>query len=866
MDNGMVYDDDDEDEYGDSETGMPGMCMCPCGFPPKENSPPVKPGPDGDLGITDIATLCAMHPDARECRPEVVLDPENSISFQWHTLQLPENSCVAPQDRHGFCGNESATVTLEIVCQALSISKNGSVQMIEPRMDVAQVEFVLRTVAQFREAMAAGPAAGDQKMADSSYGEAQQPPAPGNENPFTESQGKAPIPLMGGRRLLEEEPNPEVYNVLAKMQIKNSCTEEEAPSVESRSFSCAGRDCEVLELHTRYVGECYSMEDLPCGPMYILEEVQCFSPYEGRYLEDDVELAEVVDSACAAVNSKLPMGTSLTSCPKPEKPCPSSAFYQYSPWGECSASCNDPSCDNKAKCTVAGTRSREVSCVKFSAGVLGTSAECDEGAMEPSTDQPCEVQCFKSIKHRKVVGECDMLCGPGTRTTTFEICSSGNLEGCAAVTSTTAMVEECEVAKCDPCEGFCVASNTASQEVKEGYTCNCVCKENFGGRRCHRSTDSNAPPPGVYDRNGKACPSGVLDASAICCADKLDKCGMCDGGIYEGYGAVRVGLDANGDCCSGSSGVFVTGDFTCCRSPDDLDECGVCNGSGNTCRKSASAPVARAAGVTTAQFASAIKDLLPPGVVMFAVDSVGAEQTLSGRRLQQAGQETYGILPSSVAVSSGQVSTKFFSVGKNAAFANPVLTTPPSPAVTGTANNGVCEKGEPTGSSDCVTPRICPLPTMEAGTSFIIGDATVPCGGNGVCNPITGGCKCSAGYTGIGCHLCHTAAFYAEVQVGSMWSCSRLASDQLEAPALPVASPPPVIANTPPSLPAGPTASTPGTPPPAASDKKEEEKEGGLSHAAVAGIIVGSSAAFVMFAGIGYCFLRQRRAREVGPA
>jgi hypothetical protein len=792
-----------------------------------------------DLGITDMATLCTMYPEAKECEPEPPKDLEAIVTFKWHMLQLPKDSCVAPQDRHGFCGNMSASVTAEIVCQELSISADGTVQLIRPVVEAETVKMVLEKLAEYK---AAGGAT-------------------------ALSAGDVATDGMGGRRRLQEPENiQEILEAYSKREIVNLCTDDKAPSVESRSFKCAQRPCEVLQLHKRYIGGCYSMDDMPCGPMKILSEARCYSPYEGRYFDQDVDHDEVVGSPCAAVDGRLPMGTTLEECPEPEKPCPSEAFYQYSPWQECSASCSDPTCVGKARCTVTGTRSRNVRCVKLVSGVLTDSNDCDENTKEPSDNQPCSVQCFQSIRHRKVIGECSQPCGPGTRTTTFVLCQPGDV-GCAAVDSTDPKEEACEIAKCNPCEDFCVAENTASENINlETYTCTCTCKENFAGRRCHRSTAVDAPAPAVYDRDGKACPSGTLDSGGTCCTGKLDMCGLCEGGTYAGFGTVRVGLDSNGVCCSGETGVFLTGDFTCCPGPQFLDECGVCNGGGSTCRKSAAADISRASGISVAAFAAAIKSKLPSGVTMFALDSAGTEQNLSsGRRLQQASMETYGIMPSSVGVSSGQISAKFFSIGQDPAFTSPLLAGFPTPGVTGTANNGVCENGEPSGSNDCPTPQTCPLPSMEVGASMIIGDPTTSCGGNGVCNSITGTCMCSAGYTGSACHICNTAAFYAEVEVAGQWACSRLANDQLDAPEVPAGNPPPAgpVVPQPPSVPDG-----PGTTPPDGSmlDAEDEKEKKGLGQVATALIIIGCLIVFVLFAGVTYCILHRRRAREVGPA
>ena len=114
--------------------------------------------------------------------------------------------------------------------------------------------------------------------------------------------------------------------------------------------------------------------------------------------------------------------------------------------------------------------------------------------------------------------------------------------------------------------------------------CTCECAIGFVGSRCLAADQAYS----VLDSNGVECETGVIDMEGNCCGEgvSIDGCGYCSDVQVPGLSAVRIGYDLDSLCCSSnSSDVFLTGDYTCCESLDKLDECGVCNGSGDTCKK-----------------------------------------------------------------------------------------------------------------------------------------------------------------------------------------------------------------------------------------------------------------------------------------
>ena len=86
--------------------------------------------------------------------------------------------------------------------------------------------------------------------------------------------------------------------------------------------------------------------------------------------------------------------------------------------------------------------------------------------------------------------------------------------------------------------------------------------------------------------------------------------------------------------------------------------------------------------------------------------------------------------------------------------------TTPSVAVLLTCGDGLCHLGEERVQGEDPTTTTCtedcPIEVGEcaAPTTSDVGDATVPCGGNGGCNYATLTCNCAAAYAGDSCAYC----------------------------------------------------------------------------------------------------------------
>lgn len=127
--------------YGDKAPGgtygsMPGTYGAPTGAsdsPPTDTPAPApfnedrSAGADADEGTR--TTRCSTDPSRAECAPSDAQDPTATLTFQWQSTQGREAPCPADTDLWGYCGDKSATVTAPIVCQALAVSVNGTVEV-----------------------------------------------------------------------------------------------------------------------------------------------------------------------------------------------------------------------------------------------------------------------------------------------------------------------------------------------------------------------------------------------------------------------------------------------------------------------------------------------------------------------------------------------------------------------------------------------------------------------------------------------------------------------------------------------------------------------------------------------------------------
>jgi hypothetical protein len=625
----------------------------------------------------------------------------------------------------------------------------------------------------------------------------------------------------------------------AETNAKNECTSSKKPSVASRSFKCAQRRCEVLVKKERLIGDCFSLRGTDCGQKHRVVEEKCYS----ETMKEFVTLrSDFAGSQCDQISGSRAVYTSLRACENPTS-CGTEPFYQYAPWSKCTTPESCSSCPaTERSCAYDGTKDRVAKCVKETDGSLAEApGECTSA--EAETRDYCTKICYNVIQKFTRTEDVCVASGCGTegvRTVTYTPCTGG--VGCMSRTGITGTAivtesEPCAGEPCDACEAeYCISVNTESKATVNGE-CACTCKGGFTGKRCHLQEGIVLT---VLDDSGMECGTGVVDLSGKCCSTgEVDGCGYCAGVAVDGMGAYRIGFDQDGACCHGTTeDVFLTGDFTCCGGPEMLDECGVCNGEGDSCSKVIDGEIALTLTSSVADFTSAMIAALPPDV---AGDLEAP--TASRRRLSQTTTQVQYTLPQGHATTVGQLAGVFTTVGAQAAITGILASAPavPNPSVVGQANNGICETGEPLASNDCIVPLDCPLPSaLDDGV--YLGNPTLSCSGNGVCMRATGTCSCSKGYAGEGCDECDEGNNYVAVPVASGWACSRLASDF---PA-PQTIPPP---NTSP-------APTPGT---------TDSESSGLGLGPIIGIVVGSVGGVAVIAGVAYYFLRIRGAKEVSP-
>lgn len=274
--------------------------------------------------------------------------------------------------------------------------------------------------------------------------------------------------------------------------------------------------------------------------------------------------------------------------------CSSAAFWSYSGWSTCSATCGGGTSRRLVDCYLsdaAPSPSPPVDgLVEAPSPAASPSAEvvqyCGGVALDSSyrkcNTAPCEVGYWSTGEW----SECSTGCGAGT--------SNRSVDCISPLTGEAIADELCDDdAKpadervCGATDGCC-AESPAPAPTPLGV----VAPSSEDG--CLESSDTSVVQwcaSGLKDATGACCDSGlvssqgaccgrlaVLDAEGVCCASgQLNACGECVSKSNEK--TVEPVVDVVGACCA--SGTLDPAGL-CCAS-GTLDECGVCDGAGDTC-------------------------------------------------------------------------------------------------------------------------------------------------------------------------------------------------------------------------------------------------------------------------------------------
>lgn len=283
----------------------------------------------------------------------------------------------------------------------------------------------------------------------------------------------------------------------------------------------------------------------------------------------------------------------------------------------------------------------------------------------------------------------------------------------------------------------------------------CLCNIGYTGVDCQLNELSC--PNGQLNATGDCCQSGVFDARGRCCGEdssqtsswKLDRQGQCCDQELNGCGECGgIGfLDAVGICCAGT----LDAGGMCCPS-GQLDECGVCDGVGETCSTHLEFVLDEDAEFSEECFL----DFLLPLIPTYAEE---IELTLEHDDLEPGIGRVIG-----VDLDGGDIHLPTFEERLDRALRdaddNPCsIQSVAEISKHSLCGNGICELGESTGvSSQYPCQRDCPFrftPCESRGEDGDVGDADLPCSGNGQCFFAEDGrCECRDGYTGPVCDRC----------------------------------------------------------------------------------------------------------------
>jgi len=362
--------------------------------------------------------------------------------------------------------------------------------------------------------------------------------------------------------------------------------------------------------------------------------------------------------------------------------------YRLGPWKEC---------DCKK-----WTQTRAITCVRLPENRKVPESMCNAFKLEAP---PSERQCFPQ-KCFEAVG------------------SDGKAE-----------TDYCQFSKCSQ-KGDC----------KDGK---CDCNWGSDGADCQMDIRSQprCERPSLWNKDGQCCLSGVFDSKGECCEgannevdcdidgkccmQPLDGCGFCSEGTPKF-------TDSTGQCCE-----VLDASGTCCNS-GHVDECGVCDGSGSSCRSKIDFDVRIARG----------QDLEGCGNELGGVISEAFNLTKLTWVKQVKGKRTISFAKKDVALTSGFIWHKVNSVLKDKnmdAFCNVQGVKTSRVPICG---NGICEIGEP---FNCV--KDCGYGIKLCQKQRGRFNEPVMCNGHGICSIKTAKCVCFDGYEGKNCEKCGSGFF-----------------------------------------------------------------------------------------------------------
>ena len=432
----------------------------------------------------------------------------------------------------------------------------------------------------------------------------------------------------------------------------NQCTEAQKPAESKRTFNCAVRDCEVLTIINRVVSDCFSLQGLDCGLRHQIVDSLCYSNTTSAIVPLTEDLTR---TNC----QNLTEGSQLLECPDTQQ-CPE-FFLQYSPWGACSQSCpaEMPCSESERDCEISGTQSRNADCsTMVNDTIVPSTTGCSD--FVTVTTQDCTKRCFNPLpRFTKSEGECvssacDQL---GLMSVAYETCEAGpGCQGWPGISSAQVVSQPCPAIPCDPCAVIKCSDPGTASKTAVGGKCQCACNDGYTGSRCHVKEGETYK---VLSADGSTC-DGILDIDGTCCDGEVDGCGYCMGKSVPTLELTRVGFDINGACCSGGSGVFLTSGFTCCGGLDELDECGVCRGSSDTCSKSVSSTLSIQSPYSTGAFVAALKAVFSSDVAAKISDE---SASVARRRLQQVTADAVVTLQPGVSTSAGDLVAAFVRAG-----------------------------------------------------------------------------------------------------------------------------------------------------------------------------------------------------------